>query len=233
MKTDDLRTLLVGGQTEKVLEGLLQQHRSLGTAGSVDIHLLAARYRAMKRDDLAGRLTTESKRVELVAIHESLLRLITQLEGGPTLEDNELNRIQSLGKKFLDSSDITSTTARLREKNQLIRDICMALIDAPQLADQLCIDSNEGILAGLAMKMRVVPDINDLSKLEKMTATAKKNFTKGVIANTLAQLVYSGQLRLGDDQIIRQLLSQLSQDADVPLAKNVERIEAALDYLVQ
>lgn len=57
------------------------------------------------------------------------------------------------------------------------------------------------------------------------------HFTKGVFTNALAELIYSGMLRIGDDVVIRKLLELMRQDADLPLSKNIERVLAALDYL--
>jgi len=53
-----------------------------------------------------------------------------------------------------------------------------------------------------------------------------------MIVNALAELIYSGQLRFGDEEKIKSILTRIKTNGDLPLKKNIERVEVALDFLL-
>ena len=88
------------------------------------------------------------------------------------------------------------------------------------------------INAAIADKIIKIPDIDDLELLSTIAKEQIDNFTKGNIVNALAEIIYSGQIRIGDDKIIFHLLSELKLNADLPLLKNIERVYYALLYFL-
>ena len=143
-----------------------------------------------------------------------------------------MNQIQELAQDYLKSRKIQNNSARLREKNQIVRKICQLLIKNPELIEQLKISNNQGIISGIAYKVNVMPNVEDLKLLKELTFKTRSYYAKGHITNALGELVYSGQLRIGDDRLIEEILQDLKNESDLPLSKNIERVETALKYFV-
>jgi len=137
-----------------------------------------------------------------------------------------------LAAQFEETNEQKITSARLRMKNDLLRKIGDKFIQRPTLVAKYENSGQEGILAGIALKIKMYPDYQDLDVLESLTEQASGNFARGAIVNALAELVYSGQLSIGDDRRVIGLLERLELNSDVPLQKNVERVRAALEYLL-
>jgi hypothetical protein len=77
-----------------------------------------------------------------------------------------------------------------------------------------------------------MPDVENLKLLKELTNRTTGNYAKGQITNALGELVYTGQLRIGDDRLIQEILEKLKNESDLPLSKNIERVETALSYFV-
>ena len=191
------------------------------------------------RDIRNGTISIQDHKIELNSITYGLLKLIESF--------NELNfdcikpiqspelikkEIEKLAFEFDTCHNIASNPSRLRMKNHLVQKISERLALIPNLIYSFQDSKNEGIISGISEKIKAYPDINDLDILEKIAHNATKNFTKGNIVNALAEIIYSGQLRLGDDSRIEYILTLLNNHPDIPLEKNIERARAALHFLI-
>ena len=117
-------------------------------------------------------------------------------------------------------------------KNDIAKSISENIIQFPGVISGFLPTNSNGIICGLSKKIQAVPEFGDLDLLELLTGDIGSNFTKGCVTNAIAELVYSQKLQIGDDERIRKILNVLKQNSDVPLVKNIERVESALDYLI-
>ena len=105
------------------------------------------------------------------------------------------------------------------------------LITRPELIQEYKNTTNQAIICAISRKVKMIPDIDELSVLEANLPNATSTLTQGFIANALAELIYSGQLRLGDDHRLNAMLEFMKKDADQVLIKNVSFIQTALDVV--
>ena len=239
MNTTHLKSLISQNHLRETLDTIIQYSKNNIFPYHQETLQISARYEALKRDEINGTISYEERSIEQNKISVNLLQLVELIEGwldsGHRRNMNEETcegKIDKLAEEFNETKKVKLTPSRLRAKNNLIKDISKLFIQKPQLIEQYIHSEEEGVIAGIAYKIQTVPQQNDLGVLEDIGGKTKKDFVKGVITNALAELVYSGLLGLGDDQRIFQLLEILKKEADVPLLKNIERVEVALTYLI-
>lgn len=230
----DIISIISKGQTDKAISQLQKIRSSFSFGNKIEIDTISSRYNSLRRAQIGNLISFEEGERELAKINNSLLVILnSNLKEAETEEDDLFKKLESLGEKYIESKKIKNRPFRLREKNQITRKICQMLIEHPELMDKSKESKNQGILSGIAYKVRIVPDIEHLDLLESIAENSSSNFAKGNIVNALGELVYSGQLRLGDDYRILSLLGRMKENSDEPLVKNVERVESALGYLLK
>jgi len=234
MIPNEIIEIISSGNTGLALEEMRKSRAMLSFEEKIELDTVSARFNCLNKDIHKNLISFEDGQRELSRINHGLLTFLNSKIQQEDLSDNDtLSKILKLGEEFNDLKQITNTPSRLREKNQITRKICLYLIEDPQLEAQIIETNNQGILSGLAYKIRTIPDVENLSILNKIASNAKSNFAKGNIVNAIAEIVYSGQLRIGDNETINTILDKLSTEADLPLMKNIERVEIALKYLLQ
>jgi len=234
MKPNEIIEIISSGNTKQALKELQKGREQLNFREKIELDTISARFNSLSQNIHNNLISFEEGQRESSRINAGLLTFLNSkiLQEDSTIDDT-LSQISKLGEDFNHLNQITNTASRLREKNQITRKICQYLIEEPHLQTQLLSTNNQGIISGLAFKIRTIPDVELLSILDKITSNAKSNFPKGNIVNAIAEIVYSGQMRMGDDVVITSILERLSIDADLPLKKNIERVEVALKYLIQ
>lgn len=220
------------GETDKALKESYKIRSSFHFKRKIEMDTIAARFNSLQRDIHGNLINREDGQIELTKINTSLLTLLNKELNGDLEEEDYLKIILELGEKYNESKTIKNNPSRVREKNHITRKICQLLIEHPALTDQIKDSENQGLIAGIAYKTGIIPNIEDLDLLALIAQNSSGNYSKGNIVNALGGLVYSGQLRLGDDQNIKTILNNMKTNADAPLSKNIERVEIALDFLL-
>lgn len=230
---NEIIELISKGKTNVAIEELRKIRSAFSYKNKSEIDTISARYRSLNDAKNGNRISFEEGERELSKISYSLLILLnSKLLNEETTHDNYLSKINKLGEKYIESKNIKNNPSRLREKNQITRKIAQILIEDPELIDRVKETENQGIISGIAYKTGIIPDIENLDLLEYISKRSTSNFSKGNTVNALGELVYSGQLRIGDGQRIKSILNSMKATSDIPLSKNIERVEAALDYLL-
>jgi hypothetical protein len=239
MEIKQLKRLISEGEIDQVIKYLINFSENFYTELNKDIFHTSARYNYLLRDKINGVVSVQDYNLELNSITFGLIEIVTSINDlDPKYfkkvdSSNQIHEdIEKLSKEFDDCQNIKSTPTRLRMKNHLSRKISEKFIQIPALINEFKFSDKEGIICGISDKIKLVPDNDDLDVLEEIARRATKNFTKGKIVNAIAEILYSGQIRIGDDVRIDDLLDLLNNNADLPLEKNIERVRVALHYAI-
>ncbi len=233
-----LTSLISDGDLETALDQLLEFIEGVETIMTTEIYHASSRFRKLKAEKMRGKLTNEDYLTEFNSITYSILEIINSLKkfnlkklGVQTSEDEILLEIEELAKEFEQTNTMTSQLAQLRMKIYLARKIADKMILWPGLADKFKNSKEEAIICAIGRKVKVIPDIEDLQILESVTPNATTNLSKAFIINAVAELLYSGQSRIGDDIRIKAMLKDLNLPDNLYLQKNSEMVMALLGFL--
>ena len=239
MEIKQLERLISEGHIDQAISYLLRFSENFHTELNKDILHTSARYNYLWRDKANGIVSVQDYKLELNSIISGLLEItasIHEIDPKYLKKADSLSRIreeiEKLAEEFEGCENIKSAPTRLRMKNHLSRKISEKLMQMPSLIDALKSSNKEGIICGISDKIKQVPDNDDLDILEEIAKRTTKAFTKGKIVNALAEILYSGQIRIGDDERMSELLDFLRNEANVPLEKNIERVRAALHFMM-
>ena len=238
MNVERLKTNFAKGNLKEVVSDLHSISDKYMLGFSDEILLISSRYFTIEKEKAKGLVTNENYSVEINSISSNILQVIENLEelNELKLKNKSIDEIKkgfdALLKDFEESKKIESTPTRLRMKNDLSYKISQKIIQYPDLVYQYLDNPSDGLICGISKKIQRIPDFEDLDLLEKIASKTKSRFTKGGIANAIAELIYFGKIRLGDDKKINEILNVLKIDSDKTVQKNVERVEAALEYLL-
>ena len=141
----------------------------------------------------------------------------------------EIRRLEDSVEK---TRQMSSVHSRLRLRNQIVSIIGVKFIQYPQLINHFKAPYSAAVLCGICRKIQRAPETGDIEFLQEAANSSHGNFTKGNIVNAIAEIIYSHQLQLNDDKRIHSILNILKVEADKPLEKNIERVEAALEFLM-
>lgn len=234
----ELRKRIAEGQVDLVLQQLIDFIEGADTKMTTEIYLTSARFRKLELEKRRGEITTNDYKTEFSSVTLNLLEIINALsqldlsffKGMPTKADARAE-IERLTQEFAQTNGMQSVLSELRMKIHIARKIAEKLVLWPDLIGEYRGTSDPAMICAIGRKVKMIPDVQDLDILVSLLPHARSNITKGFITNALAELIYSGQLRLGDDITIRQMLDALGQEGDKVLIENVERVEALLDFL--
>lgn len=236
MKYEKVTHLIKTGKTKQALKVFTLFNKELDPLTRIEIDSLMSRFSCLATYSRTNRISYEEENRELAKINYALLQIIedqnSKEEEKNSDFEHDLKAIEKLAKEYIVSKKIKNNASRLREKSQIVRKIAQILMKKPILLDQLKNSNNQGIISGIVYKMKVAPNVEDLILLKVLSLKVFGNYSKGQITNTLGELVYSGQLRIGDDELILEILNHLKTGADLPLLKNIERVETALEYFI-
>lgn len=222
----------------KVLIDLVDFIEGVDTKMTTEIYLTSARFRKLELEKIRGQVTVRDYQTEFNSITFSLLEIIETLSnldlsfsGGVPSRDDVKKEIEHLSWEFEKTNEMKSVLSELRMKIHIARKIAEKLVLWPDMIQDYRGTSDPALICAIGRKVKIIPDVEDLDILVSLIPHAKSNITKGFITNAIAELIYSGQLRLGDDITIREMLEELEKDGDAVLIENIERVEALLDFL--
>ena len=238
LETQLLKKGIAQGDIGNVLSELIKFTERTKIEFTTEIYHTSARYRRLEGEKVRGEITIQDYKREFNAITLSLLEIISSIDDlNPRFmkkadsKDELKAEIEALSEEFNRADEIRSTPSRLRTKIHLARKMAEKFGQRPELVWEFKGSSDPAIMCAIGRIVKIVPDIEALEVLESVVHNAQDNITKGFIVNALAELVYSGQLRIGDDERMYNMLEALGKEGNRVTLTNVERVKAALDYL--
>lgn len=243
MDTKSLLKLIGEGETKSAIDMLIGFIETYYARFATEVWLISSRYNQVMKEWIGGRLPLNDYQIELNSINKSILDIVNSVDDSDTGNFHVKKSIEEIQEAVLQLNEryencrkkaktIQTTVTRLREKNEIGRKLGELFINYPDLVDIYAETDREGIIIGLAIKFKIVPDTKAIDIFEGVVDKMTGNFSRGCIVNALAEVVYSGQLRIGDDARIYAILDLLLTNADEPLEKNIIRVKTDLDYLL-
>lgn len=234
----ELKKRIADGELDQVLQALIDFIEGADTKMTTEIYLASARFRKLELERRRGEIATKDYQTEFNSVTITLLEIIDSLKNldvaffksMPSKVDTQ-EEIDRLCREFAETNSMKSVLSELRMKIHIARKIAEKLVLWPGLINKYMGTSDPAMICAISRKVKIVPDVRDLDILVSVIPHATSNITKGFITNAIAELIYSGQLRLGDDITIREMLDELGKEGDAVLIENVERVEALLDFL--
>lgn len=239
MDTTHINGLISNGYIGEAIDELISLSDKFFLSFNTEIYLASSRFNALNNEKRKGTISQADYSREINSITYSLLelvKLINEIDDTKIrtkLFENELDAIYKLSSDFEETKYIASVSSKLRTKNSIVTEIAKRLIQTPQLLQIILNNPSNGLVCGLCRKIQIAPDYNDLSILESVTNNISGDFTKGNVVNAIAELIYCHKLVIDDDLRIMRILNIVRINADKPLLKNIERTEAALQYLTE
>lgn len=243
MVIEELKNHISRGETEATIKLLLEFVNTYYTRFAPEVLMISSRYNQVTDERNRGVLPMDDFKIEMNSITYSLLQIIDSIEG--LTEENFkkkkskleiLDQIKELELRFAKSrkkaNAIKSNPTRLREKNDVARELGEVFINHPELIPDYFNSDSEGIITGIANKYKRVPEMEAIDFFESVAKNIKGNFTKCCIVNALAEIIYTGQLRFGDDERIYTLLDILHPDSAETVEKNISRVNTELNYFL-
>ncbi len=229
--------LIAKGETQEALETFRNMKGRINPSTMIELDLLSSRYFTLQSKVRTNTITFGESNQELAKINSSILEILeTKL-----LDDNSYDRLSKkyedmiveLGNSYKSISREGHVAVRIRKKYKIVKFIAEKLNEYHELIHKFKYSDDQGIIGGIAYKIKANPKVEDLPILKILTEKCKSNYSKGQIVNAVGEIIYTGELRFGDDSEIREILDRIkSDDDDVPLAKNIERVISALDHLL-
>ena len=238
LKTKSLKLGIAQGDLDKVLSELIGFTERTKVEFTTEIFHVSARFRRLEVEKNKGGISSEDYTREFNSITHSLLEIIKSIDDldpkfikEVTSKEQLKHDIELLSKEFARTSEIRSTASRLRTTIHIARKMADIMIQRPNLIWEYKYTSDQGIICAIGRKVKVLPIIEEIEIIESVVPNAKNSITKGFLVNALGEFIYSGQLRIGDDERIYYLLKEMAREADIVLIKNIERVKVSLDYL--
>jgi hypothetical protein len=236
----ELNKLIADGKMEIAIHELVDFCKKFQTPFNKDVFLISSRYCRSKTERNNGIVSAEDYNLEQNRITVTLLELISVFEGAKNFDKKTTltllkAEIEKIAGEFGSYQNISNNALRLRLKNQCYKQIGEKLAQNPNLIPLFQTSTCEAILCGIAEKIKRYPSIHDMAILEQIAANATKNFTKGTIVSTLGEIIYTGELRMGDEDRIKKILKHFSQNPniDTPLKQNIKNVKASLSFLMR
>lgn len=243
MDSQGLMILISQGEIQKVLDTMLGFVGQYYARFAPEIYLISARYNQVERESRMGTIPRSDYNIEINSITKCLIDIVASLEGiqpdkykkKKSREEIQLliaeleNRFGQCRKK---ANNIQSTPTRLREKNEISREISQVFVDYPELIESYYGTQAEGIITGIANRYKRLPELSGIDFFESISKQNLGNFTKCSIANAVAEILYAGQMRIGDDQRIVRILEDLFPNSFQTVKLSITRVSAELEYLV-
>jgi len=243
MVYQELMTLIRQGEIEETIAKLIEFVDQHYTRITPDVYLISARFNQISREHHLGTLPRNDFNLELNSITNSLLEIIGSIEGltdenfkKKKSKEEVLALITDLETRFNNSrrkaKTIQSNPTRLREKNDIARELGEIFINHSDLIPSFHGTQSEGIIIGIANRYKRIPELSGIDFMESVAGNDLGNFTKCCIVNALAEIIYTGQLRIGDDQRMANILDILFPNSFQTVKLSITRVSAELDYFI-
>lgn len=235
---NQLRRAVAEGNLGQALHALIDYVEGSETPATTEVYLASARFRKLELEKQRGEISVNDHKTEFSSITYSLLEIIDQLSEldphyfseVPSMERIRAE-IEELAQEFHQAMGIKSPLSRLRTQIHIARRMAEKMLLWPELLRSYQNTDDEALMCAIGRKVKIVADIEDLDVLEAIAPRAQSLVTKGFLTNALAELIYSGQLRIGDDVRVRYLCDVLGKDGDMVLLTNVDRVIAMVDFM--
>ena len=242
---DKIRTHIANAEVGEAIKCFIDFVNEHYTQFASEIYIQSARFHQIEKERRLGVLPVDDYNIEINSINNNLLQIINSIEDLPQehfkkkkgkeevsklLEDLE-NRFKQSRKK---AKTIQTNATRLREKNDIARELGEIFINHPELIEANRETDSEGIINGIANKFKRVPTLEGIDFFETILKNNNNlgNFTKCNIANALGEIIYSGQLRIGDDKRVEDILSKLYPNSFQTVRLSILKVNAELDYFL-
>lgn len=243
MVYQELMTLIRQGEIKETIDKLIEFVDQHYTRITPDVYLISARFNQISKENNLGTLPRNDFNLELNSITNSLLEIIGSIEGlknenfkKKKSKEEVLALITELETRFNNSrrkaKTIQSNPTRLREKNDIARELGEIFINHSDLIQSFYGTKSEGIIIGIANRYKRIPEVNGIDFMESVAGNDLGNFTKCCIVNALAEIIYTGQLRIGDDQRMANILDILFPNSFQTVKLSITRVSAELDYFI-
>jgi hypothetical protein len=210
---------------------------------SQDVYLISARYHQIEKEKIRNIINRQDYELEISSIRASLLEIINSMEGlgeenfkKKRSADEIKDEIEKLERRFFKcrktNSNIKSNQTRLREKNEIAREFGQIFIDYPELIEGFYATKEEGVISGISNRYKRVPDNSGIDFFESISTNDLGNFTKCCIVNALAEILYSGQLQMGDETRINKILDDLYPNSFQTVRISITRVSAEVEYFL-
>lgn len=243
MLNPELKRLISQGETGDAIALLVDFAEKYYTNFAEEIYVTSSRFKQVSKDNRMGVIPVSDYQREMNSITSSLFNLSNSLEGLSEAnfklkktKDEIVKRIKELDNEFDESrkksKTIQSNPSRLRQKNALARELGEIFISHPNLIQNYFNTSLEGIICGIAYRYKRIPELKAIDFFESVIAQDLGNFTKCCIVNALGELIYSGQLLVGDDRRITFILDQLFPGSYQTVKLSITKVSGELDYFI-
>ncbi len=238
MDIERIKFQLAKGNLKSAITDLLSIADKYLLTFNDEILLISSRYYTIEREKVRNVISKENYFLELNSISNDILLVLGYLEELDEVKLKNISRqsikeeLDKLLEDYEDCRKIKSTATRLRMKNNLSHLISQKIIQYPKIVNEYVNNPTDGFICGVCKKIQRVPDFEDLDILEKIAPETNSKFVKGNIASAITELIYFSKVRIGDDVRISKILNLLKVGSDKTVQKNIERAEAALEYLL-
>jgi len=243
MSHSQLMTLISKGEVNEVINLLLDFVNKHYARFAPEVYLISARFNQVEQENRLNTIPRNDYNLEMNSIRKSLIEIIQTMEGFNEENYKKKKSVQEvvahlteLSSRFHQSrkkaKTIQSNPTRLREKNEISREIGQIFIDYPELIQQYYGVQDEGIISGIANRYKRLPELSGIDFFESISGNDLGNFTKCCIVNALAEILYTGQLRIGDDKRVSKVLDDLFPNSFQTVKLSITRVSAELDYFI-
>ncbi|MEL7163255.1 MAG: hypothetical protein AAFN92_21030 [Bacteroidota bacterium] len=234
------------GNIHQVIEELMAFTEGSSSSMTTEIYHTAARFRQLESEKIRGMVTLQDYKVEFNSIISSLLEIIDLIQHAAVGTFQQVNPVEEVRKElaalsaqFKETDTITSFATNIRMKIHIARKMAEKLVPWTNLINEYKGTDDPAMICAIGRKVKIVADEADLDVLETIVPNANSNITKGFLTNALAELIYAGQLRWGDEERVKAMLATLgkkegeAEKGDKALMTNIVRVEAALEVLTR
>lgn len=228
--------LIAKGETQQALETLRDMRGRIEPSTMMELDLLSSRYFTLQSKVRTNTIKFEDGNQELARINSSILEILD----GKVIDSTSYNQLSKkyeqlileIAESYKSISKEAHTAVRIRKKYKIVKFIAEKLNEYSELIEKFKTTDDQAIIGGIAYKIKANPKVEDLSILKSISERCRSNYSKGQIINAVGEIVYTGELRFGDDIEIKEILVKLESENDIPLTKNIERVLSALDHLL-
>lgn len=238
LKLKSLKRSIAHGNIGHVIEELVLFTEGSSTSMTTEIYHTSARFKQLESEKLRGQITLQDYKIEFNSIVLSLLEILDTIQHSAAGTYQQVSPIElvraelrELSTQFEETENIKSLASNLRMKIHIARKMAEKLIPWANLMKTFKDTKDQAFICAIGRKIKVLPNTEDLDILECVVPNAETSISKGFLTNAIAELIYAGQIRWGDEVRIQEMLDILRIDGDRVLLTNIERVQAALDVL--
>jgi len=240
LELQHLKRSIAHGNVRQVVEELIKFTDGSSSSMTTEIYHTAARYRQLESEKLRGQISLQDYKIEFNSITLSLLEIIDAIQHAAVGTYQQVCPIETvreelakLSKEFKDTDQIQALASRLRMKIHVARKMAEKLIPWCSLINEYKGTTDQAMICAIGRKVKIIADVKDMDILESIVPNATNSVSRSFLTNAIAELIYAGQLRWGDENRIQSMLDQLAEgmEEDKLLMTNIARVQVTLDVV--